>query len=55
LRPHIFILNDDDSAIPQKKKLCDKIGTEIVLVKRTVPKIIKATSSTEILEKINRL
>lgn len=55
LRPDVFVLNDNDSAIKEKRELCNKLNIELKLVKRTVPKFLKAVSSTEIIEKINKL
>jgi len=55
LKPDVFVLNNDNSAIKEKKELCDKFAVELKLVKRTVPKFLKATSSTDIIEKINQL
>lgn len=52
LRPDYFILNEDDSAIEIKKKLCDELGIELKLVPRTVPDNLKKTSSTEIIDKL---
>jgi len=52
LKPDIFILNDDDSGITEKKEICDKIGTKIELVGRVVPKVLEATSTTRIIDKI---
>lgn len=52
LRPNIFVLNDDDSAINEKKEICDKYGVKIELVSRVVPPELYATSTTEIINKI---
>ena len=54
LRPDIFVLNDDDSAIREKKVLCNTYGIELKLVARIVPPELKATSTTHIYDKINR-
>lgn len=53
LRPDVFVLNDDDSGIKEKKEICDKTGTEIKLVSRIVPEELEATSTTRIIDKIN--
>ncbi len=53
LQPDIFVLNDDDSAIAEKKKICDGIGTKIEYVSRIVPSELEATSTTRIIDKIN--
>jgi cytidyltransferase-like protein len=53
LRPDIFILNDDDSSIVPKQKLCEALGIKIQLVKREVPQILMPTSTTSIINKIN--
>jgi len=53
LRPDIFILNDDDSGLESKKKMCDKYGVETQFVSRIVPPELEATSTTRIIDKIN--
>ncbi len=53
LRPDVFVLNDDDTSIPEKKDLCGKLGIELQLVKREVPKELLPTSTTNIINKIN--
>lgn len=53
LRPDIFILNDDDSAIKEKKALCKTTGTKIEFVSRVVPPELEATSTTRIFDIIN--
>lgn len=53
LQPDIFVLNNDDSGIESKKQLCKTMGIKLVLVPRTVPKMLEATSTTKIIEKIN--
>ena len=53
LRPDIFILNDDDSSIEPKKKLCDQLGITIEFVRREVPEELIPTSTSNIINKIN--
>lgn len=53
LRPDIFILNRDDSAIEQKQALCDRLGVHIQFVERNVPVELIPTSTTRIINKIN--
>jgi len=53
LKPHIFILNHDDSAIPDKQELCDKLGIRLKLVDREVPEELVPTSTSNIINKIN--
>ncbi len=53
LRPHIYVLNDDDSGIEYKKEICDKFGIEIKFVSRSVPPELEPTSTTRIIDKIN--
>lgn len=53
LRPDIFILNDDDSSIEPKKKLCDQLGVKIEFVAREVPEELLPTSTSNIINKIN--
>ena len=52
LKPHIFVLNNNDSAIKEKRELCKKLGIKLKLVKRTVPKFLEAISSTDIIKKL---
>lgn len=52
LRPDVFILNEDDSGIEEKRALCDVNGTELVFVSREVPKVLEPTSTTRIIDKI---
>lgn len=53
LRPDIFILNRDDSAIEFKQALCGRLGVEIQFVERNVPVELIPTSTTHIINKIN--
>ncbi|MDP4207554.1 MAG: adenylyltransferase/cytidyltransferase family protein [Bacteroidota bacterium] len=53
LRPDIFVLNDDDSAVDSKQELCSKYGVEIKFVPRIVPEELEPTSTTRIIDKIN--
>ena len=53
LKPDIFILNDDDSSVEPKQKLCDKLGVKIEFVEREVPEELQPTSTTNIINKIN--
>jgi cytidyltransferase-like protein len=52
LRPDVFVLNDDDSGIDEKRHLCEELGIELVLVKREIPKFLRPTSTSEIIKKI---
>jgi len=47
-KPDVFVLNKDDSAVKEKRELCDKLGIKLRLVPRIVPKGLKITSSTEL-------
>jgi D-glycero-alpha-D-manno-heptose-7-phosphate kinase len=53
LRPDFFILNEDDTAVKQKKELCDRYGVKIQFVSRVVPAELEPTSTTRIIDKIN--
>ena len=53
LRPDVFVLNRDDSAITEKQTLCDTVGTRIAYVNREVPEELSPTSTTKIINKIN--
>ena len=52
LRPDVFVLNDDDSAIEEKREICGQFNVRLELVPRIVPAYLKPTSSSEILEKL---
>lgn len=54
IKPDFLILNDDDSAIIEKTKFCKENTIEIKFVKRSVPKFLKPTSSTEIINKMGK-
>lgn len=53
LKPDVFVLNDDDTTIPDKKDLCARLGIELKLVGREVPEELLPTSTTNIINKIN--
>lgn len=53
LRPDIFVLNNDDSGLEEKSKLCAALGTKIEFVNRVVPPGLEATSTSRIIDKIN--
>ncbi|MBN1181781.1 MAG: adenylyltransferase/cytidyltransferase family protein [Bacteroidales bacterium] len=53
LKPHVYVLNEDDSGIEAKKALCERFGVSMQLVPRIVPPELAATSSTRIIDKIN--
>jgi D-beta-D-heptose 7-phosphate kinase/D-beta-D-heptose 1-phosphate adenosyltransferase len=53
LRPDVYILNDDDSAIKEKTALCQETGTKLEFVARTVPPLLAPTSSTKIIRNLN--
>jgi len=55
LRPNVFVLNEDDSAIEIKKGLCERSGIIFKTVKRVVPKGITPTSTTEIVNRIREM
>jgi len=52
LRPDVFVLNSDDSAVKEKKELCCRLGIEIKLVKRSVPNFLHPMSSSKIIKNI---
>lgn len=53
LRPDVFVLNDDDSALDEKQALCDILGIRLQQVARVVPPELEPTSTTRIIDKIN--
>jgi cytidyltransferase-like protein len=53
LKPDVFIVNDDDSAISFKESLCNRLGIKMQLVSRVVPPELQATSTSQIIDKIN--
>lgn len=52
LKPDVFVINSDDSAIETKSKLCKSLRIKFITVKRVVPEFLIPTSSTEIINKI---
>lgn len=53
LKPDIFVVNEDDSAITIKENLCNQLGIKMELVSRFVPQELIPTSTTQIIDKIN--
>jgi cytidyltransferase-like protein len=53
LRPDVFVLNNDDTGIEEKRELCDRLGTKMEFVFRIVPPELELTSTTRIIDKIN--
>jgi len=53
LRPDVFVLNDDDNAIEDKKALCNVYGIKFELIPRFVPAELIPTSTSKIIHKIN--
>jgi cytidyltransferase-like protein len=53
LSPDLFIVNNDDTGIEEKRILCKRIGTKIEFVTRIVPPELDPTSTTRIIDKIN--
>ncbi len=53
LRPDVFVLNEDDTGIAEKKELCHQLGVSMKFVKRIVPPELEPTSTTRIIDKIN--
>jgi len=53
LLPDVFVLNDDDSAVEEKRELCRRNGVDIKFVSRIVPEGLHPTSTTHIIDKIN--
>lgn len=54
LKPNVFVLNDDDSSMDIKKKLCKSLGITFKTVKRIVPNFLKPMSSTQIIREISK-
>jgi cytidyltransferase-like protein len=52
LKPDVFVLNDDDSGIEDKRELCERTGTRMEFVRREVPEVLVPTSSSRIIDKI---
>ena len=52
LKPDVFVLNDDDSAIEDKRKLCSELGIRMELVPRDLPDGLESRSSSEIVERM---
>ncbi len=55
LKPDLFILNDDDSAIREKRELCNSLGIELKLIPRATPESLKPNSSTKLISKIKNI
>jgi rfaE bifunctional protein nucleotidyltransferase chain/domain len=53
LKPDIFVLNTDDSAVAEKQAMCNRYGAAIKFVPRIVPDYLEPTSTTRIIDKIN--
>ena len=53
LKPDVFVINSDDSAIDIKRKLCDELEIIFKTVERVVPDFLTPTSSTQIIEKVS--
>lgn len=53
LRPHVYVINDDDSEIEIKRALCSRLGITMQFVSRVVPGELEPTSSSRIIDKIN--
>ena len=53
LRPDIFVINNDDSDIDTKQKVCSELGIRPEYVSRIVPPELEPTSTTRIIDKIN--
>jgi cytidyltransferase-like protein len=53
LQPDIYVLNDDDSDIETKQRLCGRLGIVMKFVSRIVPPELEPTSTSRIIDKIN--
>jgi D-glycero-alpha-D-manno-heptose-7-phosphate kinase len=53
LRPDVFIVNDDDSALSFKEAICKKLNIKMQMVSRVVPVELQPTSTSQIIDKIN--
>ncbi|MDA8743871.1 adenylyltransferase/cytidyltransferase family protein [Rubripirellula amarantea] len=51
VHPDVYIVNDDDSGLDQKRDFSRDRGIELVTVPRVVPSFLQPTSTTEIIEK----
>jgi cytidyltransferase-like protein len=54
LRPDVFVLNEDDSAVAEKRKFLEALGVELAFVSRTTPDFLTPTSTTDIARKLAR-
>ncbi|MGD7654657.1 MAG: adenylyltransferase/cytidyltransferase family protein [Verrucomicrobiales bacterium] len=52
LTPDVYILNDDDSGLAEKRAFCEARGIKLELVSRVVPAGLIPTSTTDIAEKL---
>jgi len=55
LKPDVYIINDDASNIPYRKKICKKFDVKLVILKRTCPKEFENISTTKLIKKIKYL
>ncbi len=55
LKPNMLILNDDDSSVKEKNKLCKDSNVELKVVKRFVPSFLDSVSSTKIIGQIKNI
>ncbi len=54
LKPDVFVLNDDDGGIAEKRALCESLGVALELVSRTVPDYLTPTSTTKIVDTLGK-
>jgi len=55
LNPDVYIVNDDDGGLAEKSAFCAQRAIELRTVSRVCPRVLHATSSTKVIEKINTL
>lgn len=55
IKPDFFVLNDNDSAIKEKRLLAEKYGGKLILVPRNRPNWMAHISTTQTYEKIKKL
>jgi len=54
IQPDVYIVNDDDSGLEEKKAFCQMRNIEMVTVSRVVPEFLQPTSTTKIIDAIRQ-
>ena len=55
LKPDIYVINDDAFDIEHRKKLCEEMNVELVILPRYCPEEFDNISTSKIIQKIKEL